>query len=53
MKKLASALCQSPRTGHVAASIALGAAFTVSNGAAVGIATGVACLVAFGLFGSR
>jgi len=53
MKKLASTLCQSPRTGQVAMAIALVAAFTVTCGAGVGIATGLACLVAYGVFGSR
>ena len=53
MKNPAAALCRSPRTGQFAASIALGAAFAVSNGTAVGVSVGLASLAAFGLFGRR
>lgn len=53
MKQVSSTLCRSHRAGQFAITIALGAALWVSNGAAVGIACAVACLVAFGIFGRR
>jgi len=53
MHNHASMLCRSRRTGQLAASVALGAAFAVSNGPTVGVTTGLASLVAFGLFGRR